>query len=170
MASENVWWCVHPVSRQVVAAQVDARSGQLRELPLGRCIEVWGWNPLREGVDHSQFASANGHGGRSLARQRSRGGGGVSGAGGSQSSTSSDEHSDSSSSCSIASDRKLEKHLLASGEQVYVEQLRDTVVLPRVPPKFVRWLRARQGIYREIANMAHLGRHPNVKKTTPPCT
>jgi len=202
MAAENVWWCVHPVSRQVVAAQLDARTGHLRELPLPRCIEVWGWDPLRERNSRIRTAGAGGgrEHARSLCRQRSSRGGGRQGAGGSQSSNSSeDENSPSSSSSSLSpegggeqlrpnsgdssgsqgdgtvghlhsslgdssmySELKLEKQLMASGEQVYVEALRDTVVLPRVPPKFVRWLRARQGIYREIANMAHLGRHPNV--------
>jgi len=36
------------------------------------------------------------------------------------------------------------------------------VHIPKVPEKYVKWLRARQGIYREIANMSHLGQHKNV--------
>ena len=44
------------------------------------------------------------------------------------------------------------------------------VVIPRVPRKFVNFLRARRSVYREISNMAKLGKigrdgevgHPNV--------
>ncbi len=68
MRSEHVWWLVHPNSRAVVAAYEDfgdkhnnsnngsnnssgsSRSrntsnsgGGLRELPLPRCVEIWGW-------------------------------------------------------------------------------------------------------------------------------
>jgi serine/threonine protein kinase len=51
MTIENVWWLVHPTSEQVFAAYEDASRGQLRELTLPRCIEVWGWNPLGSGTD-----------------------------------------------------------------------------------------------------------------------
>ena len=44
-----------------------------------------------------------------------------------------------------------------SGDAVLVDGA--WVSLPRVPAKYVKWLRARQGIYREIANMSHLGSH-----------
>jgi hypothetical protein len=36
------------------------------------------------------------------------------------------------------------------------------VNLPRVPPKYVKFLRARRSVYREIAAMAALEHHPNV--------
>ena len=50
MRSEHVWWLVHPNSRAVVAAFEDFgdkngnlhSGGGLRELPLPRCIEIWG--------------------------------------------------------------------------------------------------------------------------------
>ena len=50
LIAENVWWLVHPQSEQVFAAYEDSTRGQLRELTLPRCIEVWGWNPV--GSDH----------------------------------------------------------------------------------------------------------------------
>jgi 5'-AMP-activated protein kinase catalytic alpha subunit len=173
MGVEHVWWCVQPGgNRNVVAAQIDPRSGQLRELPLPRCIEVWGWDPLREGNktwssssdedddDGSTSVSSNdfakgGCGGNSGSRQRL-----------------SRRFLANGSSANL-SDEAVEKLLKASGEVVTVEGLGvggggsdgappTTVHLPKVPPKFVKWLRARQRLGREIANMANLGAHPNV--------
>jgi serine/threonine protein kinase len=45
LTTDNVWWLVHPQSEQLFAAYEDSARGQLRELTLPRCIEVWGWNP-----------------------------------------------------------------------------------------------------------------------------
>lgn len=41
MISDNIWWIMHPVSRQFVAAFEDPQRGQLKELTLPRCVEVW---------------------------------------------------------------------------------------------------------------------------------
>jgi serine/threonine protein kinase len=46
MKSENVWWLMHPASKQLFAAYEDPHRLQLRELPLPRCVEIWGFNPL----------------------------------------------------------------------------------------------------------------------------
>ena len=67
MGLENVWWVVHPNSRAVIAAHQEPRTGQLRELPLPRCIEIWGWDPLNEGNiseddgDLNSGSSCSGH-------------------------------------------------------------------------------------------------------------
>ncbi|TMW60137.1 hypothetical protein Poli38472_000179 [Pythium oligandrum] len=42
MRIENVWWLVHPTTKQAVAAFEDPRTGMLRELSLPQCIDVWG--------------------------------------------------------------------------------------------------------------------------------
>ena len=42
---ENVWWLVLPATRQAYACYEDAQRGQVRELPLPRCVEVWGLDP-----------------------------------------------------------------------------------------------------------------------------
>lgn len=109
MTLENVWWLVHTDKQNVIAAHQDFRTGQLRELPLPRCIEIWGWEPL--------------FGGGSMC------------------------------------DEALAK-LAKNGDPVMVDGYR--VNIPRVPLKYMKWLSARQGIYREINNMAHLGEHKNV--------
>jgi serine/threonine protein kinase len=45
MHLENVWWLLAP-SGQPFAAYEDPHRCQLRELPLPRCLEIWGPNPL----------------------------------------------------------------------------------------------------------------------------
>lgn len=42
MRLENVWWLIHPSTKQAVAAYEDPRTGALRELSLPQCITVWG--------------------------------------------------------------------------------------------------------------------------------
>lgn len=38
----NVWWLVHPTTKQAIAAFEDPRTGMMRELTLPQCIDVWG--------------------------------------------------------------------------------------------------------------------------------
>jgi serine/threonine protein kinase len=115
LREDNVWWLVHPNSKQVVAAYEDPKYGTLREVPLPKCIEIWGWDGM---------------------------GGG--------------SYDDSS-----AIDEVLEK-LSSLKHDVTVDGV--TVSIPRIPPKYVKWLRSRRSIYREISNMRKLGSHPNVIK------
>lgn len=110
-----MWWLVHPNSKQVIAAYEDPKYGTLREVPLPKCIEIWGWDGM---------------------------GGG--------------NYDDSS-----AIDELLEK-LSCLSQEVMVDGI--SVTIPRVPPKYVKWLRSRRSIYREISNMKKLGDHPNVIK------
>lgn len=46
MQVENIWWLMHPTTKQLFAAYEDPHRLQLRELPLPRCVEIWGLNPL----------------------------------------------------------------------------------------------------------------------------
>ncbi|OWZ22306.1 CAMK/CAMKL protein kinase [Phytophthora megakarya] len=39
---ENVWWLIHPTSKQAIAAFEDPCTGHVRELTLPQCIQVWG--------------------------------------------------------------------------------------------------------------------------------
>jgi serine/threonine protein kinase len=43
---DNVWWLIHPISKIIFAAYEDPHRVQLRELPLPKCVEIWGMNPL----------------------------------------------------------------------------------------------------------------------------
>ena len=174
MGLEHVWWVVHPNSRAVIAAHQDPRTSQLRELPLPRCIEIWGWDPLNEGNlsdEDDDLSSGNSISGQSPPREQGRGDRRP------RVKRSPDDgpyhqqsryltpqpdagpESVADGGGSSLSEEALEK-LAKSGDAVLVEG--SWVTLPRVPPKYVKWLRARQGIYREIANMSHLGAHRNV--------
>lgn len=48
---DNVWWLIHPNSKILFAAYEDPHRVQLRELPLPKCVEIWGMNPFD--VEHS---------------------------------------------------------------------------------------------------------------------
>ena len=37
MNSDNVWWLLHPTTKQIFAAYEDPHRLQLRELPLPKC-------------------------------------------------------------------------------------------------------------------------------------
>lgn len=115
LREDNVWWLVHPNSKQVIAAYEDPKYGTLREVPLPKCIEIWGWDGM---------------------------GGG--------------NYDDT-----CCNDEVLEK-LASLSQPVIVDGIH--VHIPRVPPKYVKWLRSRRSIYREISNMKKLGTHPNVIK------
>ncbi|CAI5735003.1 unnamed protein product [Hyaloperonospora brassicae] len=41
MRVENVWWLIHPTSKQAIAASEDPYTGQVRELTLPQCMEIW---------------------------------------------------------------------------------------------------------------------------------
>jgi len=104
---DNVWWLVHPQSKNVYAAYEDQHRGQLRELTLPKCIEVWGWTPFDDQI----------------------------------------------------SDEELEKINL-SNSSVTVDGA--NVHLPKVAPKYVKWLRMRRSVCREMSNMLQIGEHPNI--------
>ncbi|CAM9591636.1 unnamed protein product, partial [Heterosigma akashiwo] len=63
---------------------------------------------------------------------------------------------------SLSEDTAGWEKILMSGEEFCLDGF--SISLPRIPPKFVQWLRKRRSIYREIANMAQLKSHPNVIK------
>jgi hypothetical protein len=42
MGQEHVWWLRHPNSRQLIAAYKEPRYGSLCELPLPKCIQIFG--------------------------------------------------------------------------------------------------------------------------------
>jgi len=118
---ENVWWLVHPNSKQVIAALEDALCcGRFNELPLPKCIEIWGWNPFGMNDMFDLFT---------------------------------EEDKNSASGCD---------KIFLSGEEFVVDGF--SIPIPRVPPKYLQWLRSRRNIYREISNMSRLGSHPNVIK------
>jgi serine/threonine protein kinase len=109
-AVQNIWWLYHQQSRQILAAYEDPQRGQLRELTLPKCVEIWGWYPFGD----AQLPV------------------------------------------------EVEDKQNMSGIMSYIEgQLKS---LPVVAPKYLKWLRSRQSICREMASMMQLGEHRNITK------
>lgn len=107
MREENVWWLLHPTTKQIFAAFEDPHRMRLRELPLTRCVEVWGLNPL--GID--QLTEA-----------------------------------------------EVEK--LNMGKVVMIGEKEFKV--PIVSQKYLKFLKSRQQVCREMSNMVQIGEHPNI--------
>lgn len=105
---ENVWWLVHPTTKQIFPAFEDPNRMQLRELPLTRCVEVWGMNPLNIERMTEQEAEKFNYSGKSV----------------------------------MISDKEYK--------------------IPIVSPKFLKFLKNRQHVCREMSNMVQIGEHPNI--------
>mmetsp|Transcript_23150 Transcript_23150/g.23801 ORF Transcript_23150/g.23801 Transcript_23150/m.23801 type:complete len:739 (-) Transcript_23150:467-2683(-) len=112
MISDNIWWLYHTASRQILAAYEDPRTGQLKELTLPKCVEVWGFTPFGERDNQ------------------------------------------------LSSDEEEKQNL---GSTYYTID-GVTRLVPRVAPKYLKWLRSRQSICREIGSMMQLGEHQNIIK------
>jgi serine/threonine protein kinase len=105
---DNVWWLMHQTSRAYISAYEDPRTGQLREIPLPKCIELWGLHPF-------------GH--NSLSPERE----------------------------ALKNESNVVAHV---GGQRFS--------LPIVAPKYLKWLRSREKICREISSMSKLHGHENI--------
>lgn len=97
----NVWWLQNPSTKNFIAAYEDPLRGQLKELPLPKCVEIWGFNPF--------------------------------------------------------GDEKL---------SVEAEEKRNFSAgpVPLVAPEYLKWLRSRAHICREMSSMMQVGEHCNVVK------
>ncbi|CAB1121407.1 unnamed protein product [Ectocarpus sp. CCAP 1310/34] len=160
LGPEHVWWLVSPNTKQVLAAYMDPRYGSLVELPLPKCIEIWGLNPRTDAppsppppaaaaaaaASSSACRSPNaefshhdcwnengmvGGGGFDMDGGGDSPGGGLSGGGGGR-----------------------------GAFEVQVDGM--GVSIPWLPPKYVQWLAQRRKVKREINNMGRVGGHSNV--------
>eukprot|EP00753_Platysulcus_tardus_P013326 PLAT3662.20.p1 GENE.PLAT3662.20~~PLAT3662.20.p1 ORF type:complete len:464 (+),score=217.40 PLAT3662.20:149-1540(+) len=152
MTLDQVWWLVNPTTKQMVAAYEDPRYGGLREIPLGKCIDIWGLHPT----------------GRAAASGGSGGGGGSSGGGGSgvggspADAAAGDGSGGASGAASAAAGAASPAGGVAAGGAAAARAAGGGGGAPAVPRKFLKFLRARASIYREIHSMSKLGRHENV--------
>ncbi len=106
---DNVWWLLHPTTKSLFAAFDDPQRKQLRELPLTKCVEIWGMNPLNfETIRESELDKMN-----------------------------------YSSSTAVMIDGKEYK-------------------VPLVSPKYLKFLKSRLHVCREMNNMVQIGEHPNI--------
>lgn len=114
---DNIWWLVPPAGKQqqVFAAYEDPHRLQLRELPLPKCVEIWGMNPLDlETRSDGEIEKMN---------------------------------------IGPTNDHIDDKTSGLCGQEVNI---------PRVSPKFLKFLRSRQSVTREMSNMIQIGEHPNI--------
>lgn len=106
--ADNVWWLLVQNTRQFVAAYEDPQRGQLRELPLPKCVEIWGWTPF--------------------------------------------------------GDEDISPEVEEKRNNSYAQGNISNHLLPVVAPKYLKWLRSRRHICREMSSMMQLGEHPNIVK------
>lgn len=157
----------------LVAAFVDPATNALRELPLTRCIEIWGHIPfsasdadfreMMEAIDRVNAGLPAPHPdifsnmGRSIQR---------SGTGDSKSTASmslGSKHGGIANPLAMTSKRTgLYRAVTTNRKTVYCEALNAFIALPAVPSKYLRWLRQRRAATKEIRNMMLIGRHRNV--------
>jgi len=194
MQDVHVWWLVNPSSRNLqtlirynqksadkrtrdidrgsaerglrlslVAAYMD-ETGCLRELPLTRCIEIWGHIPFSasdsefdEMMNTIERVNAGQPAGEATPSRVPTG-----------SSNESSVVADSTVSFQSQDFPKkrmqtgLYKAATRSRQTVYCESLNAFIAVPEVPPKYLRWLRQRRAATKEIRNMMLIGRHRNV--------
>lgn len=161
----------------LVAAYFDPKTQMLRELPLTRCIEVWGHAPFgasetefeammdaieRVNAGHAPAKSSNGVpafvplGASSTPPSRV-------GTDGTQSSSATHASTNPPPSSSLANSRTgLSRAAAAKRATIYCPPLDAYIAVPAVPPKYLRWLRQRRAATKEIRNMMLIGRHRNV--------
>lgn len=138
LGPEHVWWLVSPNTKQVLAAYIDPRYGSLVEIPLPKCIEIWGLNPRTEPLP-STCGSPNRES-RSCAELK--------------------EREDNASPGAEVEGGGADPGYETRGFEVQVDGM--GVSIPWLPPKFVQWLAQRRKVKREINNMGRVGGHRNV--------
>jgi len=135
----------------LIAAYMDPFSGELKELPLTRCIEIWGLTPF--GTSESEFEE--------MMDAIERVNAGLSPREKPPEDKSEDEN-DQSRPLQFIQNSGLYRATNATKRNVYCEQLKAYVAVPQVPPKYIRWLRQRRAATKEIRNMMRIGRHRNI--------
>ena len=200
MEEHHVWWLVNPNSRNLrtlqktgpagdnvdrgsskrglrlslVAAFVDPKTDLLKELPLTRCIEIWGHAPF--GASEAEFdammdAIERINAGQPPTNYASPPPSRVS----TEESAVSGEGNTSGNGEYLTpvqvrkkmfrkteSQTGLARAMAATRITVYCAPLNAYIACPAVPPKYLRWLRQRRAATKEIRHMMQIGRHRNV--------
>jgi len=200
MEEHHVWWLVNPNSRNLrtlqktgpagdnvdrgsaerglrlslVACYVDPKTDLLKELPLTRCIEIWGHAPF--GASEAEFDAMMDAIERINAGQPptnyasplpSRVGTEESEASGQGNTSSNDGYLTPvqvrrNMFRKTESQTGLARAMAATRITVYCSPLNAYIACPAVPPKYLRWLRQRRAATKEIRHMMQIGRHRNV--------
>jgi len=136
----------------LIAAYVEPTSGTLKELPLTRCIEIWGHAPF--GASEIEFEEMMDAIERVNAGLPSR-----------EECPDETENEDSLTEVEPFPFMKNSGLYRASNSKksnLYCEALNAHIAVSKVPPKYIRWLRQRRAATKEIRNMMRIGRHKNV--------
>ncbi|GMI30546.1 hypothetical protein TrCOL_g2209 [Triparma columacea] len=131
------------------------KGDQLRELPLTRCLEIWGRAPFggsEEEFENMMDALEDNSQESTSTLSTAFSGNGATLSGGTV--------------ASPGTVSGLTANIFASRKAHYCEALNSYISIPRVPPKYLRYLRQRRVVSREMRNMLRLGRagggHRNV--------
>lgn len=125
----------------LVATYVDPKTSTLKELPLTRCVEIWGHPPFAASDDEFEAMIDTifklNAGGSGLRSRSSRG----------------------DSRTKLPLDELVSRR---AGSTVFCSALSAYIAIPAIPPKYVRWLKQRRLATKEVRNMMRIGRHHNV--------
>uniref|UniRef100_A0A6U2QBP5 non-specific serine/threonine protein kinase n=1 Tax=Leptocylindrus danicus TaxID=163516 RepID=A0A6U2QBP5_9STRA len=198
MTEKHVWWVVNPNSRNLrtlrsrssnlhskepdrgskdkglrlslIAAYRDETG--LKELPLNRCIEIWGHAPFgtsedefEELMDRIERENSSSSAKQSIPLMT------AATTSSSSAASSTPPTSPSSNMCPVDLERSqpstsdsgsLLRAVVSQRSIVHSDELSSFIAVPAVPPKYLRWLRQRRAATKEIRNMMRIGRHDNV--------
>ena len=124
----------------LVATYVDPITSTLTELPLPRCVEIWGHPPFAA-TDEEFEAMVE-----TLLRLNAGGSGGI---------------GRNHLSRGVPDDNEPLSNR-KGGATVYCPALAAYIAIPAIPPKYLRWLKQRRLATKEVRNMMKIGRHRNV--------
>jgi len=135
----------------LIAAYIEPSSGTLKELPLTRCIEIWGHTPFGTSeVEFEEMMDAIERVNAGLSPRE-------------EPPQESAEYDDPSpQALPFIENSGLCRATNATKKTVYCSGLNAYIAVSQVPPKYIRWLRQRRAATKEIRNMMRIGRHKNV--------
>ncbi|GAX19504.1 hypothetical protein FisN_19Hh079 [Fistulifera solaris] len=138
----------------LMAAYKDLTSGELKELPLTRCIEIWGHVPFgASDAEFQEIMEAIDRVNQGITPQEEP----------------RDFQMDSLEEISISDPTPMNakrtgiyRAAYTERQSVFCEELKAYIAIPAVPSKYLKWLRQRRAATKEIRNMMMIGRHRNV--------
>jgi hypothetical protein len=154
MTLAHTWWLMNPNTRSFISAYYDAASGQLREMTLPQCIEVWGLHSRPASVKSGSSSASGSSGGCSSGSSSGVQGRGRGRTGGSHKSVQKGDYKegDWSHSGTSSTNKECKQQQQQQHDQVFVNG--EMLTLPAVPPKFAAFVAARARIFREISRSA----------------
>lgn len=180
MSEKHIWWLINPASRtskslksiannenataqgtkeqgiklSLIAAYMDPKKKVLSELPLVRCIEIWG---------HAPFGSSEEEFERMMdAIEQVNSGNALDGFVETRIATTVTSLEEREKEQQLVTNSGLYRAANAKKTVQFCKELNAYVNVPAVPPRYIRWLRQRRAVTKEIRNMLRIGRHKNV--------